>query len=191
MITMLSLLLLLLPLLFTGAAGGAGTVKKQLRWYSGSPERIADLLLGDNPRGLLNTTEKVSDITGGVYLCCNHPFIESDGTLEKLYAAKNNTLWNITQWTSLDMYATLALARNCSDKGTPKGCWSMGDSCNAALARVDDFTASILDLMVRNDLKGVNLDWESGWGNNVTCHKELWGKATKTFRKHGKVRKVA
>ena len=148
-----ALLVLLLVLLFTGAAtgGGGGTKAQQLRWYVGSPEHIEDFLLGDNPRGLLNTSAKVSDITGGFYLCCNHPFIESDGTLEKLYAAKNNTLWNTTKWASLDTYATLALARNCSDTGTPKGCWSMGDSCNAALARVDDFTASILDLMVRNE----------------------------------------
>ena len=35
-------------------------------------------------------------------------------------------------------------------------------------------------------MKGINLDWESGWGNNITCHQELWGKAVKTFRKHGK-----
>ena len=32
----------------------------------------------------------------------------------------------------------------------------------------------------------VSLQWESGWGNNISCHEALWGQATKTFRKHGK-----
>ena len=154
----LPLLLLLASLLAAGSSTGGATVKKQLRWYVGDPDRISDFLLGDNPRGLLNTSAKVSDITGGVYTCCNHPFIESDGTLEKSALDANTSMWNTTKWAGLDMYATLALTANCSVTGTPAGCWSMGDSCNAALARVDDFTTSILNFMELNDLKGVNLD---------------------------------
>jgi hypothetical protein len=66
-----------------------------------------------------------------------------DGVLEFSPTAP----WNVTLFAANDvaMYASVALANNCSETGgTPAGCWSMGDSCTAALARVDAFSTEVL-----------------------------------------------
>ena len=62
----------------------------------------------------------------------------------------------------------------------------MGDSCNASLARVDAFSAEVVGLAEDWGLKGVNLDWEFGFGCNITCHKLLWGPVSKKLRAVGK-----
>ena len=61
-----------------------------------------------------------------------------------------------------------------------------GDSCNAALARVDALLAEVLSLVEAWGLKGVNLDWETGFGCNITCHELLWGPIVKKLRAAGK-----
>ena len=49
------------------------TGRKHLRWYAGSPTRLDALLLGTNPRQLLNTSHPLAEITGAVYQCCEGP----------------------------------------------------------------------------------------------------------------------
>jgi hypothetical protein len=33
----------------------------------------------------------------------------------------------------------------------------------------------VLGLAAAWGLKGINLDWETGFGCNITCHQLLWG----------------
>ena len=95
--------------------------KKSLRWYIDNVPRVETFLLGANP-GLLNTSANVSDITSNVYTCCNGLPISQDGVLKFNPIAP----WNATLFAAKDvaMYATLALASNCSASGTPAGCLS-------------------------------------------------------------------
>ena len=62
--------------------------------------------------------------------------------------------WNASSFAAsgVAMYASLALASNCSVSGAPTGCWSMGDSCNAALARADAFSAEVLVARVISEI---------------------------------------
>ena len=52
------------------------------------------------------------------------------------------------------MFHILSLTGNCSATGEPAGCWSVGQTCNAALARVDDFASELLAFLEAYDLKG-------------------------------------
>ena len=93
--------------------------RKSLRWYIDNVPRVESFLIGANP-GWLNTTVNVSDITSGVYTCCNGLPISMDGVLKFSPVAP----WNVSLFASkgVEMYASLALASNCSESGTPAGC---------------------------------------------------------------------
>jgi hypothetical protein len=56
------------------------------------------------------------------------------------------------------MYHTLDIEANCSATGTPAGCWTAGVTCNAALARVDDFATEVVAWLEAYSLTGLNLD---------------------------------
>jgi hypothetical protein len=72
------------------------------------------------------------------------------------------TLWpmarNVSAFAHLDMYHTLDIEANCSATGTPAGCWTAGVTCNAALARVDDFATEVVAWLEAYSLTGLNLD---------------------------------
>eukprot|EP01047_Picozoa_sp_COSAG01_P053598 COSAG01_NODE_5762_length_4048_cov_3.069385_3_plen_254_part_00 len=150
----------------------------------GNPAEVQDFLVGANSEHFLNFTGNVSDITGGIYQCCNGETILPNGSLSAYNAS--SPPWNITAFAHLDMYKTLVIYQNCSASGTPAGCWTAGDTCNAALARVDDFTTELVDWLDAYSMKGLNLDWEYGAGCNVTCHMQLWSRVSKTLRAKGK-----
>lgn len=59
----------------------------------------------------------------------------------------------------MQMYMTLANSANCSSEGEPPGCVSPADVCHAALDRVDNFTAEVMQLVQSWSLRGVMLDW--------------------------------
>ena len=162
------------------AAAASEAPKKQLRWYVGNPDRIAGYLLGSNPDHLLNSSTVVSDITGGIYQCCNSIKIAKDGTLGP---PGTKPPWNATAFRALDMYMTFAMEQNCSASGTPQGCWSVGQTCRAALARGDAFRQEVLAIAEAYDLKGIMLDIEYGYGNDIACHEQLWGAVSAMLHK--------
>ena len=55
------------------SAHAGDAMPRQLRWFVGNPARPAttSFLLENNPNHLANTSTRVDDITGGVYMCCN------------------------------------------------------------------------------------------------------------------------
>ena len=147
----------------TTAGGGKG--KKQLRWYLGNPAEVQEYMTGSNTEHYLNSSADVSDITGGVYQCCNGQEILANGSLSPYNASAPP--WNLTAFANLDMYHTLSIVGNCSASGTPAGCWTVGDSCSAALSRVDDFTEEIMGWLDAYQLKGLNLDVSAQCTHNV------------------------
>ena len=167
---------LLLLLLVGAATAGAsppdsgGTtrqqraVRKQLRWYLGNPAEVQEYMTGANTHRYLNDSAPVSDITGGIYQCCNGQSILANGSLGHYNASAPP--WNLSAFAHLEMYLTLTIDGNCSASGTPAGCWSVGQTCSNALARADDFTAEIVGWLDAYRLKGLSLDWEFGWGKN-------------------------
>ena len=126
----------------------------------------------------------VSDITGGIYQCCNGHTIQANGSLTSYNAS--DPPWNTSAFSALDMYQTLVIYQNCSAKNTDPDCWTPGDTCEQALARVDDFGEELLGMIEAYKLKGIHLDWEFGYGCNVTCHQQLWGHLSKKLRANGK-----
>eukprot|EP00039_Didymoeca_costata_P004867 m.76723 g.76723 ORF g.76723 m.76723 type:complete len:346 (+) comp12574_c0_seq3:162-1199(+) len=161
------------------------TSSKQLRWYIGDPIRVAPLLNGSNPDQWLNTSLSVSEFTGGIYQCCNGFVLQADGTIRPF--SQNGSGWDkIYPPAQVDMFVSLSLQQNCSATGTPSGCWSASDTCNAALSRVDNFTQEVLELIHAYNLKGINLDWEFGYGCNMTCHELLWSQVMKVLHSAGK-----
>lgn len=158
--------------------------KKQLRWYMGNPAEVQQFLTGENAHHYLNFTEDVSDITGGVYQCCQGQTILPNGSLSSYNASRPP--WNLTAFAHLDMYHILSITTNCSASGTPAGCWTAGDTCQAALKRADDFADELMTFLEAYNLKGPVLDWEFGYGCNVTCHVELWSRVSKSLRAKGK-----
>ena len=84
------------------------------------------------------------------------------------------------------MYMTLVIYQNCSATNPDPDCWTPGDTCEAALARVDDFGTELLGWIEAYGLKGVHLDWEFGYGCNVTCHQQLWGQVSQKLHANGK-----
>ncbi len=210
-VTLLAALILLLAM----AASSAKPAKKQLRWYlfsaeclgemqsadpfrdtalliraihrsryMGNPAEVQEFLTGENTNHYLNFTEDVSDITGGVYQCCQGQTILPNGSLSSYNAS--HPPWNLTAYSHLDMYHILSITTNCSAAGAPAGCWTAGDTCQAALSRVDDFADELMAFLEAYSLKGPVLDWEFGYGCNVTCHVELWSKVSKSLRAKGK-----
>jgi hypothetical protein len=159
-------------------------VRKQLRWYLGNPAEVQEYMTGANTEHYLNDSAPVSDITGGIYQCCNGQSILANGSLGPYNASAHP--WNLTAFAHLEMYHTLSIYGNCSATGTPAGCWSVGQTCSNALARAEGFTTEIMGWLDAYQLKGLNLDWEFGYGNNVSCHMALWSHVSKTLRAHGK-----
>ena len=137
----------------------AADARKSLRWYIDNLPRVQPFLLGDNPAGTLNTSVKVSDITSGVYECCNAPMgaIGSDGVLHFAEPTLPSPPWNVSAFASasVDTYMSLSLQGDrrpgkpqpCNISGGPAGCWTAGDSCNAALGRVDAFADEVMGLI--------------------------------------------
>ena len=165
--------IVLMALLLAAALAGGGSPaapaappsKKQLRWYMGNPAEFETFLLGSNPEQYLNFTGAVSDITGGVYQCCNGETILPNGSLSAYNAS--SPPWNTTAYAPLDMYKTLVISQNCSASGEPAGCWTAGDTCNNALARVDDFAAELLTWLEAYKMKGLNLVRDSHCSENM------------------------
>lgn len=148
-------------------------VRKQLRWYVGNPAHgdVESFLLGDNPSHLANTTARVDDITGGVYQCCSQFRLNASGQLQGPAAPGYNT----SAWAGLDMFVSIAAAANCTAASPTPGCVTPGDICSAALARGSAFVDEVLAMTQVFALRGINLDWEFGYGNNVSCFSALWG----------------
>ena len=156
----------LLCLTLCGAGGHGGPpslptpptprLARTLRWYSGFPARIESFLIGDNPKGYLNSTTSVSKYTDGVYECCNGMLLEANGTVSRKKAT-----WNITRFegAGLSMFMTIVPRVTCDGNGKPrngqKSCISPGDVCRGTLKRIDAFTAGLLAEASAIKLKGL------------------------------------
>eukprot|EP01043_Picozoa_sp_COSAG02_P119790 COSAG02_NODE_56484_length_285_cov_0.838710_1_plen_55_part_10 len=53
----------------------------------GNPAEVQEFLTGENTNHYLNFTEDVSDITGGVYQCCQGQTILPNGSLSSYNAS--------------------------------------------------------------------------------------------------------
>ena len=165
---------------------------RQLRWYASKPSHLESFFLGSNPEGLLNTTQSVSDVTAAVYQCCGGFRLTNNGTL----SSRNGTHavspgWNTSAFAAakVDMYMTLVSGAHCEADGTPRPgdttCNSPAVQCAHALAVADTLAAELIAQAKAFGLKGWHLDWEYGYGNNVSRHVELWTKVTQAFKPHG------
>lgn len=118
-----------------------------------------------------------------MYVCCNNAELGWDGVLAP---RGSEPPWNMKTFASLPMYGTIMLKGNCSASGTPSGCWSVGASCRAALARKEAFTQEVLSFIKTWQLAGVHMDWENGYDNDIPCHQQLWGAVSVPVRAAGK-----
>ena len=164
---------------------------KELRWYVGQPSYVASILApgATNPRHLLNTSLAFGDVSRALYQCCEFSYILPSGSLHNTgYAtpagwAKATAAYG----PGVEWFATIALTTNCSQAAQPQqACWSAGDTCRAALRRGPAFTAELMAFLQAYDLRGINLDWEFPTDNDVHCHEQLWGAASKAMRAAGR-----
>ena len=51
---------------------------------------------------------------------------------------------------------------------------------------MQEFEAEVLHLVQAWGLKGINLDWEFGYGNNVSCWNQLWSRVSSHLSGYGK-----
>ena len=167
------------------------STRRQLRWYLGAPSRVEGLILGDNPNHLLNTSVSLRGATGGIYQCCNTMRWHLNGSLDFDPVASPEPSWNRTVYAEagIDTFVTVVVpTANCTNTGQPtpgaKSCVSPGDVCQSMIAN-PNFAEELISMSHTWGLKGINLDWEFGYGNNLTCFVELWGQATQKMRAAG------
>lgn len=170
----------------TPPVGGGGP--RRIKWYVSKPDDAQGFLLGDNPEGVMNSHERVSDITGGMYHLGNQLGVNQDGQLCLPWLRKHwseycppsdgdptlwaNRTWNASFWAnaSVEMWQTIA--------GPTQ--------CHAALRRGDGFVDEVHRWAEAYSVAGIFVDWEWGVGNDVQCFVQLWARVAARLHAHGR-----
>jgi hypothetical protein len=206
------LLLLAATVLLASKAAVAPPSRRGLRWaVSAAKPGIDDFLLHDNNGSWANTSLSVTNATLGIdagfmpsgaalvinrsgHLFESYPCTLNASRFAKYRAAGMFATVDVGpaddshERSCPDMNLTVAAGLNCSNPPRPNehNCVTPGDLCRAALARKEDFSAELLDYLLRHDLSGVTIDWENPYGNDMPCFRELWMHVKAVIGPHGK-----
>eukprot|EP01043_Picozoa_sp_COSAG02_P055487 COSAG02_NODE_6437_length_3569_cov_1.906916_4_plen_416_part_00 len=186
--------------------------RRGLRWaVSAANAGIDDFLLHDNNVSWANTSLSVTNATLGIdagFMPSGAALvINRSGHLFESYPCTLNAS-RFAKWRAAGMFATvdigpaddsherscpdskltIAAGLNCSNppRSDEHSCVTPGDLCRAALARKEDFSAELLDYLLRHDLSGITVDWENPYGNDMPCFRELWMHVKAVIGPHGK-----
>lgn len=171
----------------TPTSGGG---PRRIKWYVADPDAAQGFLLGDNPERVLNTAERVDDITGGVYHLGHQlgitpegrvcTFLPWAGSLRECAAFDGdpaiwaNVTWNTTAFAGMEMWQTVGAGRSATA------------GCHAALRRGDGFVDEVHRWAEAYRVAGIFVDWEWSTGNDVRCFVDLWTRVAAVLHAHGR-----